>query len=78
MQPQLPFGRTGHSSSRLIFGAVALGRVTQAEANETLDSLLEYGVNHIDTAHLLNHPLNAPRAKPPLQSPAHTPAARPN
>jgi aryl-alcohol dehydrogenase-like predicted oxidoreductase len=50
MLPQLPFGRTGHASSRLIFGAVALGRVTQAEANATLDSLLEYGVNHIDTA----------------------------
>lgn len=50
MLPQLAFGRTGHSSSRLIFGAVALGRVTQAEANATLDSLLDYGVNHIDTA----------------------------
>jgi len=44
------FGRTGHQSSRLIFGAVALGRVTQAEADAALDSLLEYGINHIDTA----------------------------
>ena len=50
MLPRLAFGRTGHDSSRLIFGAVALGRVTQAEANATLDSLLEHGVNHIDTA----------------------------
>ncbi len=45
-----PFGRTGHNSSVTIFGAAALGRVTQAEADQTLDVLLEYGVNHIDTA----------------------------
>lgn len=45
-----PFGRTGHVSTRTIFGAAALGGVTQAEANRTLDVLLEYGINHIDTA----------------------------
>jgi aryl-alcohol dehydrogenase-like predicted oxidoreductase len=45
-----PFGRTGHSSTRVIFGAAALGSVTQAEADETLDLLLSHGVNHIDTA----------------------------
>ncbi len=45
-----PFGRTGHMSSVIIFGAAALGSVTQAEADETLDQLLEYGINHIDTA----------------------------
>jgi len=45
-----PFGRTGHLSSRTIFGAAALGSVTQEEADRTLDLLLEYGVNHIDTA----------------------------
>ena len=44
------FGRTGHMSSLAIFGAAALSRVTQAEADRTLDLLLEYGVNHIDTA----------------------------
>lgn len=44
------FGRTGHISTRTIFGAAALGSVTQAEADRTLDLLLEYGVNHIDTA----------------------------
>jgi aryl-alcohol dehydrogenase-like predicted oxidoreductase len=44
------FGRTGHASTRTIFGAAALGRVTQEEADRTLDLLLEYGVNHIDTA----------------------------
>jgi predicted aldo/keto reductase-like oxidoreductase len=44
------FGRTGHESSRTIFGAVALGSVRQDEADRTLDVLLHYGVNHIDTA----------------------------
>lgn len=44
------FGRTGHKSTRAIFGAVALGSVTQTEADRTLDVLLEYGINHIDTA----------------------------
>jgi aryl-alcohol dehydrogenase-like predicted oxidoreductase len=48
--PQLVFGRTGHLSTRTIFGAAALGNVTQSEADQTLDRLLEYGVNHIDTA----------------------------
>ncbi len=45
-----PFGRTGHMSSVTLFGAAALGSVTQAEADRTLDVLLAYGVNHIDTA----------------------------
>ena len=44
------FGRTGHVSTRTLFGAAALGRVTQAEADQTLEVLLEYGINHIDTA----------------------------
>lgn len=50
MIPKLFFGRTGHESSRTLFGAAALWNVTQAEADKTLDLLLEYGVNHIDTA----------------------------
>ncbi len=45
-----PFGRTGHMSTVTLFGAAALGSVTQAEADRTLDVLLEHGVNHIDTA----------------------------
>ena len=45
-----PFGRTGHQSARAIFGAAALGDVTQAEADRTIDLLLRFGVNHIDTA----------------------------
>ena len=44
------FGRTGHESTRAIFGAAALSKVTQAEADRTLDVLLQYGINHIDTA----------------------------
>ena len=47
---QEDFGRTGHRSSRTIFGAASLSRVTQAEADRTLEVLLRYGVNHIDTA----------------------------
>jgi aryl-alcohol dehydrogenase-like predicted oxidoreductase len=45
-----PFGRTGHMSTATLFGAAALGRVTQAVADRALETLLEYGVNHIDTA----------------------------
>ena len=34
----------------MIFGAAALGHVSQADADRTLELLLEYGINHIDTA----------------------------
>jgi len=50
MIAKAPFGRTGHESTRTLFGAAALGRVTQAEADATLDVLLKYGINHIDVA----------------------------
>ena len=50
MIPTAPFGRTGHQSTRTIFGAASLGNVTQAEADRVLELLLETGVNHIDTA----------------------------
>lgn len=46
----LAFGRTGHMSTRTIFGAAALARVTQAEADAVLEVLLRYRVNHIDVA----------------------------
>ncbi|HLX57864.1 MAG TPA: aldo/keto reductase [Ktedonobacteraceae bacterium] len=45
-----PFGRSGHMSTRTIFGAACLGNVTQQEADHTLEILLQYGVNHIDVA----------------------------
>ena len=50
MIPKAEFGRTGHHSSRVIFGAASLGSVSQKVADETLEVLLRYGVNHIDTA----------------------------
>jgi len=45
-----PFGRTGHQSSATLFGAAALARASQDDADRALDVLLRYGVNHIDTA----------------------------
>jgi len=45
-----PFGRTGHHSSRVIFGAAALGGMRQERADELLPLLLEHGINHLDTA----------------------------
>jgi len=45
-----PFGKTGHQSTRVIFGAAALGGMKQDKADQVLEVLLEYGINHIDTA----------------------------
>ncbi len=51
MIPTQPFGRTGHESTRVIFGAAALwGMKEDDEAAPTLALLLRHGVNHIDTA----------------------------
>src|SRR5919206_2873097 len=50
MIPRVPFGATGHDSSRVIFGAAALGSVSKADADRTLELLLRHGVNHIDVA----------------------------
>jgi aryl-alcohol dehydrogenase-like predicted oxidoreductase len=50
MLPTQPFGRTGHDSSRLIFGAAAFGAMSQDRADATLALLEAHGVNHIDTA----------------------------
>jgi aryl-alcohol dehydrogenase-like predicted oxidoreductase len=44
------FGRTGHQSTRTLFGAAALSRVSQEVADRTLEVLLRHGVNQIDTA----------------------------
>ena len=51
MIPKLSFGRTGHLSTRTLFGAFAVGFIPQVEADRVLDLLLSYGINHIDTAH---------------------------
>lgn len=50
MIEKIEFGRTGHLSTRTLFGAAALASVTQAEADKTLETLLAFGINHIDTA----------------------------
>jgi aryl-alcohol dehydrogenase-like predicted oxidoreductase len=47
---RIPFGRTGHQSSRVLFGAASLWSMKQERADRVLETLLEYGVNHIDTA----------------------------
>jgi aryl-alcohol dehydrogenase-like predicted oxidoreductase len=44
------FGRTGHMSTVTLFGAAALARASQDEADRALEVLLRHGVNHIDTA----------------------------
>ncbi|MBN2386251.1 MAG: aldo/keto reductase [Anaerolineales bacterium] len=48
--PTLTFGRTGHTSSRMIFGAAAFWDMPQKNADEAMDLLLAAGVNHVDTA----------------------------
>ena len=50
MIPKQPFGKTGHDSSRIIFGAAALFAVDQGAADRILEELLEAGINHIDVA----------------------------
>ena len=50
MLPTQTFGRTGHQSTRVIFGAAALGSMRQDSADNTLELLQSHGVNHIDTA----------------------------
>ena len=45
-----PFGRTGHMSTVTLFGAAALARAGQDDADRALELLLRHGVNHIDTA----------------------------
>src|SRR5690348_13185773 len=50
MIPTQPFGRTGHQSTRVIFGAAALSDVTQDEADRTMELIQRHGINHIDVA----------------------------
>jgi aryl-alcohol dehydrogenase-like predicted oxidoreductase len=48
--PTAAFGRTGHRSTRVIFGAAALGSMGEERATDVLAVLDEYGINHLDTA----------------------------
>ena len=50
MIARAPFGSTGHHSTRTLFGAAALSRVTQDVADRVRDVLERHGVNHLDTA----------------------------
>jgi aryl-alcohol dehydrogenase-like predicted oxidoreductase len=50
MIPRSQFGRTGHMSTRIIFGSYALSQATQPEAERALALVHKFGVNHIDTA----------------------------
>ncbi len=44
------YGRTNHNSTLAIFGAVALGQLDQPQADQTIQKIINAGVNHIDIA----------------------------
>lgn len=48
--PRIPFGSTGHLSTRVLFGAAALGGMRQDRADTTIEAVRAAGVNHFDTA----------------------------
>ena len=50
MIERIPFGSTGHASTRVLFGAAALGSMRQERADAVLEQVLAAGVNHIDVA----------------------------
>lgn len=50
MIERAPFGRSGHLSSRVIFGAAAFMGIAQDKADRVLPLLERHGVNHVDTA----------------------------
>lgn len=43
-------GRTGHDSTVMTFGAIALNWLEQEGANQMVEHVLDYGVNHVDVA----------------------------
>ena len=47
---KIPFGSTGHTSTRIIFGAAALGGMRQEKADGLLELVRNTGINHIDVA----------------------------
>lgn len=69
-----PFGRTGHASSVMLFGAAALARASQDDADRALETLLRHGVNHIDRA--ARYGGSELRIGPPLWRPAAGPRHR--
>ena len=43
-------GRTGHESTIAIFGAAAFFEISQADADDAMELVIEAGINHIDVA----------------------------
>ncbi len=52
---QRRLGRIGHPTSVLVYGAAALGEVTQDVADASLRQALDAGINHLDTAASYGH-----------------------
>jgi len=52
---QRRLGRIGHPTSVLVYGAAALGEVTQEVADASLQQALDAGINHLDTAASYGH-----------------------
>jgi len=50
MIEKIPFGSTGHKSSRILFGAAALGGMKQTKADSVIEMVRSYGINHFDVA----------------------------
>jgi aryl-alcohol dehydrogenase-like predicted oxidoreductase len=50
MIEKLTFGRTGHESTRIIFGAAAFSDTSQEAADRAMEMISARGINHIDTA----------------------------
>jgi aryl-alcohol dehydrogenase-like predicted oxidoreductase len=44
------FGRTGHMSTVAIFGAAAFYKISQEDADKTMEQVIEAGINHLDVA----------------------------
>lgn len=44
------FGRTGHMSTVAIFGAAAFWEISQEDADQVMEQIIEAGINHIDVA----------------------------
>lgn len=55
MIPTQAFGSTGHSSTRILFGAAALAAMKPERVEKTLALIDRYGVNHIDVAASYGH-----------------------
>ena len=50
MLEQRRLGRLGHMTSVVMYGAAALGSVSQEDADRSLQYALDHGINHFDTA----------------------------